>query len=68
MVIHLLEDASEHSPVVVVANWKGLDPKLPVVVLNFHYNVVPADTTAWAAPPFEAIRKDGKIYGRGHRI
>jgi aminoacylase len=60
----LLKEAPEHSPV-VVAHWKGLDDTLPILLLNSHYDVVPADVAAWTVPPFAAIRKDGKIYGRG---
>jgi len=59
-----LEEAPDHSPV-VVALWKGTDPSLPVILLNSHYDVVPADPSAWTVPPFAALRKDGKIYGRG---
>jgi aminoacylase len=63
--IGLLEEAPEHSPV-VVAKFEGKDPSLPVLLLNSHYDVVPAAPQDWkAAAPFEALRKDGKIYGRG---
>jgi aminoacylase len=62
--IHLLKEAPDHSPV-VVAHWKGKDESLPVLLLNSHYDVVPADVSAWTVPPFQAFRKDGKIYGRG---
>jgi aminoacylase len=62
--IHLLPEAPDHSPV-VVAKWKGIDESLPILLLNSHYDVVPADVTAWTVPPFEGLRKDGKIYGRG---
>lgn len=57
-----LPEAPEHSPV-VVALWKGIDETLPVLLLNSHYDVVPAEN--WTVPPFEGIRKEGKIYGRG---
>lgn len=57
-----LPEAPEHSPV-VVAVWKGLDESLPILLLNSHYDVVPAEH--WTVPPFEGFRKDGKIYGRG---
>lgn len=50
----------------VVAHWPGKDPTLPVLLLNGHYDVVPADLAAWTVPPFGAVRgADGKIYGRG---
>lgn len=62
--VFLLPEAPDHSPV-VVGVWKGSQPNLPILLLNSHYDVVPADTAAWTVPPFEAIRKDGKIYGRG---
>eukprot|EP00539_Tryblionella_compressa_P005690 CAMPEP_0178766402 /NCGR_PEP_ID=MMETSP0744-20121128/19044_1 /TAXON_ID=913974 /ORGANISM="Nitzschia punctata, Strain CCMP561" /LENGTH=469 /DNA_ID=CAMNT_0020422119 /DNA_START=31 /DNA_END=1440 /DNA_ORIENTATION=+ len=62
--VHFLKEAPDHSPV-VVAKWLGKDPTLPVLLLNSHYDVVPADLRGWTVPPFEAIRKDGKIYGRG---
>eukprot|EP00934_Nitzschia_sp_Nitz4_P008211 Nitzschia sp. Nitz4//scaffold17_size182527//70303//71634//NITZ4_001848-RA/size182527-processed-gene-0.50-mRNA-1//-1//CDS//3329539322//8201//frame0 len=59
-----LEESPANSPV-VVAHWKGKDSTLPVLLWNSHYDVVPADMAKWTLPPFEAIRKDGKIYGRG---
>ena len=62
--IHFLEEAPDHSPV-VVAKWKGVDSKLPILLLNSHYDVVPADYKDWTVPPFKGVRQDGKIYGRG---
>lgn len=62
--VDYLPEAPDHSPV-VVACWKGQDPTLPVILLNSHYDVVPADPQAWTVPPFEARRQNGKIYGRG---
>lgn len=62
--VFLLPEAPRHSPV-VVARWKGRDEQLPVLLLNSHYDVVPAPREAWTVPPFEAVRRDGKIYGRG---
>ncbi|KAG7347500.1 Ac-peptdase-euk: N-acyl-L-amino-acid amidohydrolase [Nitzschia inconspicua] len=62
--VHLLKEAPDHSPV-VVAHWPGKDPSLPVLLLNSHYDVVPADVSKWTVPPFDAVRKDGRIYGRG---
>ncbi|GMH58168.1 hypothetical protein TrLO_g12543 [Triparma laevis f. longispina] len=56
----------ETSPVVVL-EWKGTDPTLPIILLNCHYDVVPAgDLTEWtAASPFSGDLKNGRIYGRG---
>lgn len=62
--IFLLPESPSNAPV-VVACWKGVDPDLPVILLNSHYDVVPAEAHDWTVPPFEGIRKDGKIYGRG---
>lgn len=62
--VHLVAEAPDHSPV-VVAHWKGQDPTLPVLLWNSHYDVVPAATEDWTVPPFDGMRKDGKIYGRG---
>ena len=62
--VHCLEGAPDHSPV-VVAHWKGRDESLPVLLLNSHYDVVPAAAEDWSVAPFDAVRKDGNIYGRG---
>ena len=62
--IHVLPESPSHSPV-VAAHWKGLDESLPVILLNSHYDVVPAAVEDWTVPPFEGLRKDGNIYGRG---
>lgn len=35
------------------------------VLLSGHTDVVPVEGQAWDTDPFEAITKDGKIYGRG---
>ena len=47
----------------------GKDLTKPVLLLNAHYDVVPAaleqDGGGWTIPPFQGIRKDGYIYGRG---
>ncbi|GAX26615.1 aminoacylase [Fistulifera solaris] len=66
--VFFLEDAPDHSPV-VVARWKGRDETLPVLLLNSHYDVVPAEASDWSVPPFEGLRKERMgspvIYGRG---
>lgn len=35
------------------------------VVLSGHSDVVPAEEEGWTGPPFVAMRRDQKIYGRG---
>lgn len=50
---------------VVVATLKGSEPDLPSIVLNSHYDVVPAMEDEWHTDPFAAEEIDGKIYGRG---
>jgi len=62
--IHFLPESPRNCPV-VVAHWKGIDESLPVLLLNSHYDVVPANPNDWTVPPFKGFRKDGKIYGRG---
>jgi acetylornithine deacetylase len=38
----------------------------PTLMLNGHVDVVPTgDGAAWALPPFGAVRRDGRLYGRG---
>jgi aminoacylase len=59
-----LPEAPDSSPV-VVAVWKGRDASLPILLLNSHYDVVPADVKDWSVPPFDGLRKNGRIYGRG---
>ena len=62
--VFILPESPEHSPV-VVAHWKGRDESLPIILLNSHYDVVPAAPDEWTFPPFDGIRNNGKIYGRG---
>lgn len=51
---------------ILLATWKGTDPKLPTVLLNSHVDVVPVDQDHWKYDPFGAFKDDdGKIYGRG---
>lgn len=40
-------------------------PDRPGVVLSGHTDVVPVDGQAWSSDPFQAVERDGRIYGRG---
>jgi len=44
--------------------WPGKSDKEPSVMMA-HYDVVPAEESAWEKPPFEAIIEDGVMWGRG---
>jgi len=50
---------------VLVATLAGTEPSLPTVVLNSHYDVVPAMADHWDVDPWAAIEREGRIYGRG---
>eukprot|EP00696_Hemimastix_kukwesjijk_P009177 gnl/Hemi2/21625_TR7208_c0_g1_i1.p1 gnl/Hemi2/21625_TR7208_c0_g1~~gnl/Hemi2/21625_TR7208_c0_g1_i1.p1 ORF type:complete len:453 (+),score=139.05 gnl/Hemi2/21625_TR7208_c0_g1_i1:126-1361(+) len=44
----------------------GQNPALPSVLLNSHYDVVPAVRAKWTVDPFSAMQDEkGNIYGRG---
>lgn len=61
---YILHESLPEKPI-IVATILGTNPQLPGILLNCHYDVVPVATDLWTVPPFEAIRKDNKIYGRG---
>jgi len=48
----------------VVFRIKGSGEK-PPLLLNGHLDVVAVEEDKWSVPPFEAVEKDGFIYGRG---
>jgi aminoacylase len=50
---------------VLVATLLGTEPSLPTVVLNSHYDVVPAMLEHWHIDPWAAVELEGRIYGRG---
>lgn len=44
--------------------WAGKLPDAPSVFMA-HYDVVPADESAWSHPPFAGVVEDGILWGRG---
>lgn len=48
----------------LLIRWPGKTDSAPAVFLS-HYDVVPADETAWKKPPFAAVLEDGILWGRG---
>ena len=44
--------------------WKGREPGKPAVLMA-HYDVVPVEEENWDVPPFEALIRDGAMWGRG---
>jgi acetylornithine deacetylase/succinyl-diaminopimelate desuccinylase-like protein len=69
---HLRRIGLEHARVIpttrhpiVYADWLRA-PGRPTVLVYGHYDVQPADPlSAWTAPPFGALVRDGRVYGRG---
>lgn len=72
-----LDESPDDSPV-VVGYIEGADSTLPVLLLNSHYDVVPAPREDWTVEPFQGVRKNVRskddddgvavvpvIYGRG---
>ncbi len=45
-------------------HWKGKTDGNPAVLMA-HYDVVPVNEDAWEVPAFEALLKDGCVWGRG---
>jgi carboxypeptidase PM20D1 len=48
----------------VLIRLPGRESGAPAVLLG-HYDVVPAQESAWEKPPFEGILEDGVLWGRG---
>ncbi len=45
-------------------HWKGKSEGAPAVMMA-HYDVVPVNEDMWDVPAFEAIIRDGRVWGRG---
>jgi carboxypeptidase PM20D1 len=48
--------------------WEGSDPKAKPIALMAHQDVVPISPgteAKWQQPPFDGVRKDGFVWGRG---
>lgn len=56
---------SEPGRASVVVRTPGRDSSRPGLVLHGHTDVVPAAAEDWQVDPFEAVEKDGCIWGRG---
>jgi acetylornithine deacetylase len=51
---------------VVVARWRGTDPKARSLILNGHMDVVPTgDESAWTGGPWSGDVRDDRLWGRG---
>jgi len=50
---------------VLIATWQGTGTTLPAILLNSHYDVVPALDEHWTVDPWAAEIIDGRLYGRG---
>ena len=48
----------------LVADWT-VGRKAKILHINSHYDVVPAAIGKWAYPPFKAVIRGNRIYGRG---
>jgi succinyl-diaminopimelate desuccinylase len=59
----LPEHTPQHPRINVLGRLEGSTPR-PTLHFNGHFDVVPVGQ-GWTVPPFEALIRDGKLYGRG---
>jgi N-acyl-L-amino-acid amidohydrolase len=54
---------------IIIGTWQGEDPSLKSILINSHYDVVPANRAYWNTDPFEAelgkYKGEQVIFGRG---
>jgi aminoacylase len=51
---------------ILLCSYQGTDPSLKSILLNSHYDVVPAVNEMWHTDPFVPVEEaNGDIYGRG---
>lgn len=51
---------------ILIATLVGEEPSLPSILLNSHYDVVPAVAAMWKVDPWAAVEdEEGNIFGRG---
>ncbi len=55
---------SEPSERTLLFKYKGKSSSSPTVLMA-HYDVVSVETSQWQKPPFDAVREDGVLWGRG---
>jgi acetylornithine deacetylase/succinyl-diaminopimelate desuccinylase-like protein len=49
----------------LIARWRGSDPKAPALVVSGHIDVVEAKPADWQRDPFTPVVENGYLYGRG---
>jgi acetylornithine deacetylase/succinyl-diaminopimelate desuccinylase-like protein len=48
-----------------IARLRAVKPTRRAVLIMGHMDVVGADPSKWTSPPFQAVERDGYLYGRG---
>ena len=48
----------------LIVRYHGLGKKKPLLIMS-HIDVVPVEKDRWSVPPFDALEKDGFVWGRG---
>jgi carboxypeptidase PM20D1 len=62
---HAAAERQVYSPYAVAYKVPGTENKEKPALILSHYDVVPAEMEKWTVPAFDAVEKDGFIYGRG---